>query len=101
MKSASDRVSELVCEKREKARGGDQQIQSGKQIGVEGASELHVERDRDRDEGARETERAEREIERKRRQKREICWREQFLSDSLRLQCVTSDSFCEKCDKIL
>ena len=45
----------------------------GKERGVEGASKLQIERDRDIDERALDTKRAERESERKRSQKRKIC----------------------------
>ena len=51
----------------------DRHTVRGKERGIEGSSELQIERDRDRDERAQEFERAEREKERKRSRKRKIC----------------------------
>ena len=53
-----------MWEKRESERRRPTNIERGKERGIEGPSELHIEQDRDRNERARETERAERESER-------------------------------------
>ena len=78
----------------------DKQREGGKERGVEGASELQIVRDRDRDERARDTERAERESalsrSEKEKSKEKDFSQERFLSGSL--PCVPwlriSIAFC-------
>ena len=53
-----------MCEKKgESKRRRQTDIERGKERGIEGPSELQIERDKDKDERARETERTERENE--------------------------------------